>query len=327
MRIGFTYDLKEQYLAEGFSPEQAAEFDKPETIAGIEQAIVRQGHEVDRIGNLRDLAKRLAGGDRWDLVFNIAEGMYGMGREAQVPAVLEGYGIPAVFGDSLCLAVCLHKGYAKHIVRASGVPTPDFLVVESKNIDVSALSLTYPLFAKPVAEGTGKGVTAKGKIMTPAALVDVCGDLLERFNQPVLVEEYLPGREFTVGIIGTGDAARIAGIMEVALLDNAERGAYTFENKDKYEDRVSYRLAESDDEAREAGRIAIAAHRALGCRDASRVDIRSDANGAPHFMEANPLAGLNPEHSDLPILCRLKGIGFDQLIADILASAMRRVRP
>ncbi len=325
MYIGFTYDLKEEYLAEGFSPEDAAEFDKPETIDGIEQAIVRHGHRVTRIGKLDRLVSRLGAGESWDLVFNIAEGMRGMGREAQIPCLLEGYGIPVTFGDSLCLALCLHKGMTKHVVRDAGVPTPNFAVIEDGDADFAALPLAYPLFAKPVAEGTGKGVTAKAKVKDAAMLRDVCADLLDRFDQPVLVEEFLPGREFTAGIVGTGREARVLGVMEVLLLDSAEPGAYTFENKDKYEDRVQYRLAD-DAEAKEAGDIALAAYRALGCRDAGRIDLRSDAKGKPHFIEANPLAGLNPVHSDLPILCRLLGIGFDQLIGDILASAAKRVK-
>ncbi len=326
MKIGFTYDLKDQYLAEGYSPEAAAEFDKPETIDGIERALHRLGHEVVRIGKLNSVVARLAAGERWDLMFNIAEGVRGYGREAQIPALLEGYDIPVTFGDSLCLAVCLHKAYAKQIVHAHNIPTPKYIVVENNHADLTDISLTFPVFAKPVAEGTGKGVTAKGKVLRPEQLGEICDELLDRFHQPVLVEEFLPGREFTVGIVGTGERARLVGTMEVVLLDNAEQDAYTYENKDKYEDRVRYRLAESDAEAVAAGEIALAAYRALGCRDAGRIDIRSDANGNPHFIEANPLAGLNPHHSDLPIICRLKNIGFDQLIADILTSASQRVR-
>jgi D-alanine-D-alanine ligase len=327
MKIGFTYDLKDQYLAEGCSPLDAAEFDGIETIEGIEQAIRRLGHEVIRIGGLRSLTKRLAQGERWDLVFNIAEGLRGATRESQVPALLEAHGIPVTFGDSLCLALCLHKGYCKNVVRDNGIPTARFAVVDGAGYDFQSLNLAYPLFAKPVAEGTGKGVMPKGKAANPDALRGVCAELLDQFKQPVIVEEFLPGREFTVGILGTGDRARVLGVMEVLLLDNAEPELYTFENKDKYEDRVAYRLAPDDAESRAAADIALGSYRLLGCRDAGRADIRSDGEGRPRFMEINPLAGLNPKHSDLPILCRLLGIGYDQLIAGILASAMQRTRP
>ena len=326
MKIGFTYDLKDQYLAEGYSHLEAAEFDSLETIEGIERAIIRQGHAVDRIGKLDSLVRRLAAGERWDLVFNIAEGLRGASREAQIPALLEAYGIPVTFGDSMCLSMCLHKGYCKHIVKSFRIPTSRFVVVDDPEHDFRAVNLTYPLFAKPVAEGTGKGVMASGRVMSPDKLREVCLELMDRFSQPVIVEEFLPGREFTVGVVGTGKDARALGVMEVVLLVNAEPDVYTFENKDKYEDRVSYRLADHGQEARIAAEIALESYRVLGCRDAGRVDIRSDAYDRPQFMEINPLAGLNPKHSDLPILCRLLDIDYDQLIGDILASAMKRVR-
>ncbi len=324
MHIGFTYDLKDDYLADGLDPEAAAEFDKPETIDGIEAALARLGHRVERIGRLDRLIAHLAAGATWDLVFNIAEGLRGPTRESQIPALLEAYGVPATFGDSLCLAVALHKGHCKRVIRDHGLPTPKFVVVEDAAADFAAVDLLYPLFAKPVAEGTGKGVTAKAKVKSPAELRAVSLDLLERFRQPVLVEEFLPGREFTVGMTGTGRRARVLGVLEVELLANAEPGAYTYSNKDLYEDRVRYKLAD-DAEARRAAAIALECYRALDCRDAGRADLRSDAAGQPQFMEINPLAGLNPVHSDLPILCRMLGMDFDRLIAAIVESAAERV--
>ena len=325
MKVGFTYDSKAEHIARGVSPEEAAEVDSEETIDGIETALRTLGHDVDRIGDVKSLVKRLAAGDRWDMVFNIAEGLRGPGREAQVPALLEAYDIPVTFGDSLCLAVCLHKGHANSIVRDHGIPSPDFVVVDCPGFDFESVGLRYPVIAKPVAEGTGKGIAANCKADDPAALREVCQALLGRHRQPVLVEEFLPGREFTVGIAGTGEKSRVLGVMEVVLLDNAEPGVYSYANKDKYEDRVEYRLVD-DPEAIDAGDVALAAYRALGCRDAGRVDIRSDASGRPSFIEANPLAGLNPVHSDLPILCRLLGYGYDQLIAGIIASVRERTR-
>ncbi len=325
MNIGFTYDLKDEYLAEGFSPEDAAEFDSIVTIEGIEKELQNLGHQVDRIGKLSSLVRRLAQGNRWDFVFNITEGWRGPTRESQVPALLEAYGIPVTFGDSLCLAVSLHKGICKDIVRAGGVRTPDFLAVKDPGFDFDGVKLNYPLFAKPIAEGTGKGVTPTGKAATPGELRAVCLDLLDRFKQPVLVEEYLPGREFTIGVLGSGAAARVLGVMEVELLDNAQPGVYSYENKDQYENRVRYHLAADDAVTREAAEQTLAAYRLLGCRDAGRADFRCDAAGRPCFMEINPLAGLNPLHSDLPILCRLAGMDYSGLIAGITASVMKRI--
>jgi D-alanine-D-alanine ligase len=186
------------------------------------------------------------------------------------------------------------------------------------------VDLPYPLFAKPVAEGTGKGIGPASKAKNHRELRRVCRQLLERHRQPVLIETYLPGREFTVGIVGTGEAARSLGVIEVILLANAEEHAYSYENKENCEECVRYVLVD-DDEAREAEEVALAAWRGLGCRDGGRVDLRSDGHGRPQFMEVNPLAGLHPEHSDLPILCNLRGIPYVDLIRDIVDSALERV--
>ncbi len=322
LKIGLCYDLRDDYLAEGYSEEETAEFDKIDTIEGLEGALRELGHRTDRIGNVKALVGRLSAGDRWDLVFNIAEGVSGFGRESQAPALLEAYGIPYTFSDPLVLAVSLHKGIAKQLVRSHGIPTPDFAVVETLS-DLATVDLDAPLFAKPVAEGTGKGITAASKITDRGQLESVCRRLLEAFRQPVLVETYLPGAEYTVGVVGSGPGARVVGAMEVQLGATAEDGAYSYLNKQHYEDRVAYRLAQGG-EAREAAEVALAAWRCLGCRDAGRVDIRSDALGRPNFMEVNPLAGLNPVHSDLPILCRLNGISYLQLISEIVSETMSR---
>jgi len=322
MRVGLTFDLRDHYLAAGYSAEDTAEFDNIETIEALAGALERLGLEVDRIGTVRQLAQRLVAGERWELVFNIAEGLKGVGREAQVPALLEAYDIPYTFSDTLVMALALHKGMAKRVVRDSGVPTAPFAVVETM-ADLSAVDLAFPLFAKPIAEGTGKGVTPASRVVNRAALRKLCRQLLERYRQPVLVETFLSGREFTVGIIGTGAAAEPVAVMEVVLNAQAEAGVYSYVNKEECESRVVYRLVE-DEEAKAAGAVALAAWRALGCRDGGRVDLRQDAGGKPLFLEVNPLAGLHPTHSDLPIMCTLAGIPYDALIGRIVESARRR---
>ena len=324
MKIGLTYDLKADYLALGWSKEDVAEFDGEETIAGIETALRALGHETDRIGRCVELARRLVRGDRWDLVFNIAEGAHGRGREAQVPALLEAFDVPCAFCDSLTAALTLDKAMAKRVVRDAGLRTPDFALVESPE-DIAGVRLAFPLFAKPNAEGTGKGVDAASVIRDAAGLHQVCVRLLERYRQPALVERFLPGREVTVGIVGTGRAARVIGLMEVMLLDKAEREVYSYVNKAYWEDRVRYRLVEEGTFRDEAAALALACYRVLGCRDAGRVDIRADEEGRPSFIEVNPLAGINEEYSDLPILNRMVGRTYHELIAEIVASAMTRV--
>jgi len=325
MLIGLTYDLRSDYLALGFSLEETAEFDKEETIAGIECALRELGYETDRIGHAKALVRRLEAGDRWDLVFNICEGLLGVAREAQVPALLDLYGVPYVFSDPLVLALTLHKGMTKRVVRDAGVPTCDFCVYETAE-DLADLRFGAPFFVKPVAEGTGKGCSAKSIVRDRAELAAACGDLVARFRQPALIEPYLAGREFTVGITGTGRQAQVVGSMEIVLLSNAEKGVYSYENKGHYEDRVVYPATDPahDPVAAAAEGVSLAAWRALGCRDGGRVDIRCDAGQNPMFLEVNPLAGLNPKDSDLPILARKAGVSYTELLGRIMASAVAR---
>jgi D-alanine-D-alanine ligase len=274
------------------------------------------------------LVSRLAAGDRWDLVFNICEGLRGIAREAQVPALLEAYDIPCTFGDPVTMTVCLHKGLTKTLVEKCGMPTPRFAVVETM-ADLAGINLPFPLFAKPIAEGTGKGVSPASCISSAGELSQVCETLLANFHQPVLVETYLSGREFTVGILGTGDDARVLGTLEIVLLSDAEPGAYSYINKERCEELVRYDLVRSDNdpEVAEAERIALISWRELNGRDAGRIDLRSDGNGRPNFIEANPLAGLHPEHSDLPMIATKVGMSYEELIRQIVESAARRFRP
>ena len=322
MTVGLTYDLRSDWLRLGYSELETAEFDREETVAAVDAAIRVHGISTERIGNYRSLMEALSAGRRWDLVFNFCEGMYGLGREALVPALLDAYRIPYTFSDPVVLGLSLHKGLAKRVVRDAGVPTPDFAVVESVD-DIERVALRYPLFAKPIGEGTGKGITSASRIETPDQLGSVCKNLLKTHAQPVLVEEYLPGREFTTGIVGTGPHAEAVGTMEVILLEAADAHAYTYMNKEYCDDRGRYERATGAD-AEGCTRIALQAWRALGGRDAGRVDIRLDAHGSPSFIEVNPLAGLHPEHSDLPIICTMAGVTFEQLIGKILASARER---
>lgn len=326
MRVGLTYDLRSEYLAAGYGEEETAEFDRDDTIDSIEAALRELGHETDRVGNVQQLVKRLAAGDRWEFVFNICEGLRGPGREAVVPALLDAYDIPYTFADPLVLTVSLHKGLTKTVLREHGVPTPRSMLVE----EIAALAdvrLRYPLFIKPVSEGTGKGITAASKIANADELTSGCRELLAKFRQPVLVEEFLPGREFTTALIGTGDDARVLGTMEIILLDAAEPEVYSYVNKERCEELVEYRLGQPDTDPEVAATeaLALAAWRALGGRDAGRVDIRSDASGQPQFIEVNPLAGLHPQHSDLPIIATMVGLPYVELIRIIVDSAAVRV--
>ncbi|MDR2338218.1 MAG: ATP-grasp domain-containing protein [Deltaproteobacteria bacterium] len=321
MKVGITYDLIDDYLAQGMSPLEAVEFDSPITINAIKNTLESLGHNVDCIGNAIALMKRLLDGDRWDFVFNIAEGLHGLGREAQVPAILDVYNIPYTFSDTVVLALTLNKAITKRVICDFGLKTPNFKTIE-KIADLAQLnSLTFPLFAKPIGEGTGKGVTQDSYLPNIQAAEKTIKNLLTQYHQPVLVEEYLPGREFTIAILGTGTEAKVIGTTEIFLTSNSEKYAYTYLNKVENlvkEVYLSQSERRADKEVWLAEDLALQAHKALNCRDVSRVDIRSDANGVPHFIEINAIPGIRPEYSDLPLITKHNGLSYQELIAEII---------
>jgi len=321
VRIGFTYDLRDDYLREGYSAEEVAEFDELETIEAIEAALTSFGHTVDRIGGVKNLSARLSAGDRWDLVFNYAEGMFGLAREAQVPALLDAFQIPYTFSDGLVFAVTLHKAMPKHIVRSLGIPTPDFAVVSSR-FDVAGVSVPFPVFVKPVAGGSSVGISSASHAADRAALESACRRILDQYRQPALVETFLPGREVTVGVVGTGARAQVIGVMEVIFTPDAEAHGYSYSNKKLVKAR--YEIV-NDAVAAAAADIALRAWNGLGCRDLGRVDCRCDGHGRPQFLEVNPLAGLHPVLGDIVILAELAGVSYRQLIGSIVASACERL--
>ena len=328
MRIGLVYDLRDDYRALGFSEEEIAEFDNVDTIDQLAGALQALGCEVERVGRGQALAARLVAGTRFDLVFSIAEGVKGRSREAQVPALCELFDQPYLFSDPLSSAACHDKAVAKRLVRDAGVPTTAFAVAHADAGELRGWD-RYPAFVKPLAEGTGKGCEAASLVRDAQELAGAATTLIARYGQPVLVEPYLPGREFTIGIVGNGSDASVIGVCEILLKEQAEANVYSLHNKELCEDLVIYARAD-DAEARLAGEWALSAYHALECRDAARIDFRSDEAGEPYFLEANPLAGLHPHHSDLPILAAQNGIAFVELIGKILDAGLARyglVRP
>src|SRR5450759_2100918 len=236
MKIGLTFDLRSWYIDRGYSMDETAEFDKQETVDALENSLKLMGHETEPIGNAFQLIEALTSGKRWDLIFNIAEGLYGDGRESVVPAILDQYKIPYVFSGPVIMGISLNKYLTRLIVSATGVPvSPGMLISEKK--DIKKCNLVYPLFIKPVSEGTGKGITEKSLVNSSAELKEMAEWILTRFNQPALVEEYLPGREFTIGVIGTGDEAVAIGGMEIECKDNLP---YSVEIKENYQQFCKY---------------------------------------------------------------------------------------
>jgi D-alanine-D-alanine ligase len=322
MRVALVYDLRDDYRALGYSEVEIAEFDSVSTIDQLAGALEQLGCEPVRVGRGQALAARLVAGERFDLVFSIAEGLKGRSREAQVPALCELFDQPYLFSDPLTMTASLDKGVAKRLVRDKGVPTPAFAVAERSASELAGWT-HFPAFVKPLAEGTGKGCEAASLVHTRVELEAAATRAIERYKQPALVEHYLPGREFTVGIVGNGADVRVLGVCEILLREDAEANVYSLHNKELCEELVIYAPA-TDAEALLAGERALEAYRALQCRDAARIDFRSDALHEPHFLEANPLAGLNPWHSDLPILAAQNGIEFTALIGMILDAGLAR---
>jgi D-alanine-D-alanine ligase len=321
MKVGLTYDLRSWYIDRGYSMDETAEFDKQETVDALENSLKQMGHKTEPIGNVFQLVEALAAGQRWDIVFNIAEGLYGDGRESVVPAVLDQYKIPYVFSGPVIMGLSLNKHLAKLVVAASGVPvSPGCLITELKDLD--KCNLQYPLFVKPVSEGTGKGITENSLVNSQSELLKMVGWILTEFGQPALVEEYLPGREFTVGILGYSEEAIAIGGMEVMTVNNLP---YSVEVKENYQNYCTYKPLDADivDECKS---VALHAWRALDAVDAGRVDLKTDRNGKICFVEANPLAGLNPIHSDLPILSRMYGIEYQALMEMIMKAAIKRIK-
>ncbi len=322
INIGLTFDLKDEYLKIGYSQEEVAEFDSNETIDALENTLGSLGFHVTRIGNIFNLVNFLNSGKKCDIVFNICEGMYGIAREAQVPCLLDAYRIPYVFSEPEILNLTLDKSLTKIILQDAGIPTAPFKVIHQIE-DLELIRLAYPLFVKPIAEGTSKGIDGYSIIENSSELLKSVSFLLDMFKQPVLVESFLPGREFTVGILGTGNETRAIGAMEIILNDETPHPIYSYTVKKDWEKYVSYKIPD-DSVARECIQTAITVWKIIKGKDAGRIDFRLDSKGKPNLIEINPLAGLNPTYSDLPILSRLKGLDYQELISGIMRSALKR---
>ena len=308
MRIGLTYNLKPANA----SGDQFEEFDSIETIEALEAALRAYGHEPVRLGWGAPMLDALRA-TPVDGVFNLAEGVGGRGRESQVPAVLEMLGVPCTASDALAIGITLDKPLAKLMAKAHGVATAPW-VVGSRGSGVGGLR--FPLFVKPAAEGSSMGITAKSICRNEREL----DDAIARVSKygPVLVEEFLSGDEFTVGIID----GEVVGVMQVVPRKNRNEFIYSLEVKRDYQSNVEYRLV---DEPRAAA-VALAIWNAFGLRDVARVDVRCDRDDVPNFVEVNPLPGMNPVTSDLVILSEKAGWTYNEVIGGIMQSAEERWR-
>ncbi len=325
LKIGLCYDLAEKHQPGPGEPlDKAAELDSRETVMALQEAMTVLGHNVVLIGDGKELLQFVCSGGRVDLVFNFTEGLQGRSREAQVPALLEMLGIPYTGADPLTLALCLDKAMFKRVLRAEGISTPEFRVVSSAQ-EAEALDFLLPAFVKPAAEGSGKGIRADSRVTTHGSLREVVLRTGSVYGFPVIVEEYLPGAEITVGILGNGDA-RVLGCMEIEFLPSSD-GFYSYHTKQNYLKLVKYHIPPrlSEEQIAEIRQIAMQTYRLTGCRDFGRVDVRLNAQNRPSILEINPLAGLNPVSSDLVILAKAEGISYHRLIEEILTAALNRI--
>lgn len=322
MKVGFTYDAREHYLARGYSEEDVAEFDKMETVERIKAIVENEGMSIDDIGPAINLLSRLSDGDRWPLVFNLCEGLHSRSREAQAPAMLDMFRIPYTFSDPTILCLTHDKGLCKQFLRGVGCQTADFQVVTSL-LEAEALEISGPSIVKPIAEGSSKGITEASYVENSTEARTAARGILDRYDQAVLVENYLGGREFTVGLLGSGSDAKVLGVMEIEVHDGSDSRLYSFKNKWEWEKYV--RLSRPTDAAGgAAASLGLKVWQALGGRDAGRVDIRLDMNGVPNALEVNAIPGLHPVYSDLTIIADMNGISYERLISGIFKSACAR---
>ncbi len=317
LRVGLAFNMKRVA-----SDNREAEYDSPATIEALTRAIESHGHQVVPLEATPDFPRALLASNV-DVVFNIAEGIRGRNREAQVPSLCELLGVPYTGSDSATLSICLDKGLAKRLLK--DVDTPEWQVLVSGREKLRAFR--YPVIVKPNAEGTSKGITAKCVVDDEAGVREVAREIIEEYGQPALVEEYVFGRELTVGLLGER-RPRVLPPMEVVFLESKQRPVYDYECKQDWQRFVRYDVPAhvTKDELRAIERAARATFTSLGCRDVARVDLRLTPAGKAYVLEVNPLPGLTPDYSDLCLIARGAGMDYRTLIGDILSGAIKRWR-
>lgn len=335
LSVGLAYTLKTRSQPGlGEVEDEAADYDDPQTIREIAGALESGGHQVIDLpygAGLFDSVTR----SRPDIVFNLAEGQSGRARETIVPALLEYLGIPYTGSDPITLGVSLDKTWAKILVAEAGIPTPRFLKIgPSSGLPPDLGGLMFPMFVKPNAEGSSKGIRFSSKVTTCRELEAMVEWVHTTYGQAALVEEYLPGPEYSVGLVGNGDSLTVLPVVAVragrdvpraALGDNpAEEFIYSYEVKSRNMEAADCPPCLPGNLGTELAVMARRVWDALECRDLARVDFKLGADGRPQFLEVNPLPGLSREEGFLPLAGRAVGLGYDELILLILDQALLR---
>ena len=321
LRVGLTYNLKKDTFSGNDDTE--AEYDNIETIYAIREALEHYGCSVQLMEANADLPKKLSERTA-DIVFNIAEGTRGRGREAQVPAMLNFYGIPYTGSDETTLCIALDKALAKRLLSTYRIRTTRYRVVSNENRGAGGLK--FPLIVKPNAEGSSKGISGISVVYDAQELKALLDRNFDMYGQDMLVEEYIAGREFTVGILGNGRDKRVFPPMEIVYLKKERFNIYSFEVKKDYEKLIRYECPAHIDSKTESEiiRMSCVIFDALRCRDFARIDFRLSEEGKAYFIEINPLPGLAPGYSDFPMLAQFCGVGYPELVSGVLQSALKR---
>jgi len=329
MKIALTYNLKKKDATK--PPDYFSEFDSQETINAISCALKKRGHAVDLVDveqlNLFSYFRK----NRVDMVFNIAEGKCGKFRESEIPAILDYLDIPYTGSNTFSLALALNKALTKKILKAENIPTPRFQVFTKGNQELDP-TLSFPLIVKPNREGSAKGINASNVVNTKDALFMKIKEIQELYKQEVLVEEFIEGKELTVGILKNGKVT-ILPILEIDFSTCEKSGEYFYSWRMKeFQGNTEFGLVpafhcparldkDTEDLVKE---IALKTHQAVGCCDISRTDIRLSKDNVPYVLEINPLPGLNPTESNFPIMAYAAGMKYEDIIEAILMSASER---
>ncbi len=350
MKVGFTYNVKKESGAESVSvakefinenvaekyshriSDKYAEWDDEETIAAVEAAIRKAGHEVIRIEADEDAYEKFKN-TRPDIVFNMAEGFGGASRESHIPSILEMLGIPYTASDPVTIGNCHDKSRCKEILSYYGIPTPRFFITET-SVNGSP-SVKYPAFVKPLHEGSSKGIYNSSLVNSRDELNAEISRILRDYNQPSIIEDYLDGKEFTVALLGNGKSARVLPIVEINMdtLPTDFPKIYSYEVKwyfDTRENKLDIftcpaKISEKLQKRIET--ICLEAYKALRIKDWARMDVRCDKNENPYIIEVNPLPGILPNPDDnscFPKAAREVGMDYDKLVQMVLNLAIER---
>ena len=326
LTVGLVYNLGKYDLPEdGEPPDVNAELDSETTVMAVADALRWAGHEVVFV-EADETALDVLRASRPDICFNIAEGLRGDSRESQLPAIMELLGIPYTGSNVLSLSLALDKPMAKRVFAYHRVPTPKFEVYEVGQT-VRKRAFKFPLFVKPAREGSSKGISPASMVTNLPELRRQVEIMHTEYHQAALVEEFLMGREFTVGILGNHDH-HFFPITEINFAPCPEdhHAIYSYQFKKDWDGEEYYFLPAplSSGERDHLCKLALSAYKAMNCYDIGRVDIRLDNEGQPHVLEINPLPGLAPGFSDLPRMADADGMGYNGLIANILSAAQER---